>query len=180
MYHKPFWDIPFDRNLLQIFLSPSHSMTCASLSADASHPDKWSNSCSSSSNLDSIFNPPTEANKSPGRSPSRTDCGIKFRPLIVDDKKNLRQLNGGVRSFFSFFWRLTVKLVKGNCVCVRERAYILLRSKTSSVLIRSSGLVRGSWVSGSPCSCSDSDRSMKKTRIACRSKTGRHFIKRKK
>ena len=47
---------------------------------------------------------------------------------------------------------------------------ILLRSKTSSVLIRSSGLVRGSWVSGSPCSWSDKDRSMKKTRIACRLK----------
>lgn len=43
----------------------------------------------------------------------------------------------------------------------------LLRSKTSSVLMRSSGLVRGSCVSGSPWSCSDSDRNIKKTRIAC-------------
>lgn len=45
---------------------------------------------------------------------------------------------------------------------------VLLRSKTSSVLMRSSGLVRGSWVSGSPWSWRDSERNMKKTRIACR------------
>ncbi len=44
----------------------------------------------------------------------------------------------------------------------------LLRSSTSSVLMRSSSRVRGSWVSGSPCSCRDSERSMKNTRIACR------------
>lgn len=44
--------------------------------------------------------------------------------------------------------------------------WVLLRSKTSSVLMRSSGLVRGSWVSSSPWSWSDKDRSMKNTRIA--------------
>lgn len=57
--------------------------------------------------------------------------------------------------------------------------YILLRSKTSSVLIRSSGLVRGSWVSGSPCSWSDRDRSMKKTRIACRWRKERQVLRKK-
>lgn len=45
---------------------------------------------------------------------------------------------------------------------------VLLRSRTSSVLMRSSVLVRGSWVSGSPWSWRDSDRSMKKTRMAWR------------
>lgn len=42
-----------------------------------------------------------------------------------------------------------------------------LRSRTSSVLIRSSSRVSGNWVSGSPRSCSDSERSMKNTRMAC-------------
>lgn len=43
-----------------------------------------------------------------------------------------------------------------------------LRSKTSSVLIRSSSRVSGNWVSGSPRSCSDRERSMKNTRMAWR------------
>ena len=41
-----------------------------------------------------------------------------------------------------------------------------LRSRTSSVLIRSSSRVSGSWVSGSPRSCRDRARSMKNTRMA--------------
>lgn len=44
---------------------------------------------------------------------------------------------------------------------------VLLRSKTSSVLMRSAGRVRGSWVSGSSWRWSDKALNMKNTRIAC-------------
>lgn len=73
---------------------------------------------------------------------------------------------GGVYDFLRFYCTNQPFNMSLASIMKSVSVFVLLRSKTSSVLMRSSGLVRGSWVSGSPWSWSDKERSMKNTRIA--------------